>query len=270
MDSPLISCYTVIGRDLRLLKIWLHSIESRAGISRDQFDVNLILWNPAEDVLNYVVENNYRHRVMSFPKAPPGTSDGELVKQYIVNLYVCFDAGYHLCQGKYVLRSGSDQIFSNNYLKNSMQLIEQYEKETGGTALFHLYGVESYEGVNETYGFTNTRHIPMPLVWVDKYNPNYEQFDKLCEALTWDKILTNEQYRLMFKHPTRGYIPHSQGPSWIQRRDLYTSSEGYLSLMKRTGFTGDVIWMDYMESMRVPSVLLHNAFTLHRVRGESS
>jgi len=269
MINPIVSVYTVIGRDPQLLKVWLHSVESRAGLSARLWEIDLVLWNPTDEVLNYVKENGYRHKIF-IPESD----------NYIENLYTAFGMGYEMSRAKYVFRSGSDQIFSKNFLKNSMELIANFEhKYNGQDALFHLYGVESYEGIVASYEYVfnpynkhpSSRHILMPNTWTEdnKYDPNYERFDKLCDALRWDKILTHYEYGLMFKHPTKGYVPHCQGPSWIQKKSLYIEHGPYLKHMKETGFTGDVVWMDVMEAVNVPSVLLHNAFTLHLSRGES-
>lgn len=266
MDK-LISCYTIIGRNVDLLKQWIECVQDRCGLEPDQYELDLVLWKPDQDVLDYAKEHCHQY-VIYDPMKQHGNEN------YVRDLYACWNLGYEMSRCKYVFRSGSDQIFSKNFLKNAMNLIGEYEQPQGldgvsNTAFYHLYTLESWEGSKAAYQRPCSRHIMPQGWWDDLLHPNWTKFDMFCESMSVDKLLTNEEYALPFKHPTRGWIFHTVGASWIQRKSTYDKYGAMIDYVGQGGITGDVELFDRGEKYGVPSLLLGNSFTFHRCKGES-
>jgi hypothetical protein len=150
-----------------------------------------------------------------------------------------------------------------------MELIIDYEKNNDRTAMYHLLTLESWDGSKAAYGRPCSRHI-MPIGWWDDLlNPDWEKFDKFCEAMLVPKLLTNEEYALPFKHPGRGWLFHTVGASWIQQRQVWVDHGPLINYVTNRGVTGDVEIFDRVAECGVPSLLLASAATLHRCKGES-
>ena len=270
MNKPLVSCYTVIGRNVRLLDQWVQCVRSRADY--DNLEINLVLWDPAPDIVQYTIDNNIR--TVTY-KAAEHTYNGAPCHRFVLDLYNCFNLGYEMSRAEYVFRSGSDQIFSKGFIGKAMELILPYEKRdaTGHfekTAFYHQYTMESWDGSKAAYGNPCSRHI-MPIGWWDYiYNPRWDKFDGFCEAISTDKLLTNVDYPLAFRHATKGWVFHTVGASWIQRRDTWERLGPLWTHVGQGGLTGDVEYFDRGDANNIPSLLLHNSFTLHRCKGELS
>jgi hypothetical protein len=121
--APLISVYTVIGRNVDLLDQWISGVCERAGM--DDYAINLVLWNPTAEVMDYVSQmakevsphpNRFKYVIYN---PTDYVFRGHPDHRYVFDLYNCFNMGYEMSPCKYVLRSGSDQIFSKNFLKDS-------------------------------------------------------------------------------------------------------------------------------------------------------
>jgi len=269
MNNPLVSCYTIIGRNVRLLNQWVRNVRDRAGY--DNIEVDLVLWDPEPDIVQYAKDNGCRTVIY---RAADHQFNGHPHHRFVFDLYNCWNLGYQMAQGTHVFRAGSDQIFSHKFLGNAMKLILDYEQldEDGAfekTAFYHLYTMESWDGSKAAYGRPCSRHI-MPIGWWDgMYTPRWDKFDKFCEAISADQLLTNEEYALPFRHATRGWIFHAVGASWIQRRDTWERLGPLWNHVGAGGLTGDVEYFDRGEAQGIPSLLLGNSFTLHRCKGES-
>jgi hypothetical protein len=179
-----------------------------------------------------------------------------------------------MARGEYVFRSGSDQIFNEGFLGNAMRLILPYEvRDADGsvdkTAFYHLYTLESWDGSKAAYGRPCSRHI-MPIGWWnDIYAPALGKFEMFCASMSADVLLTNDEYALPFKHPTKGWMFHTVGASWIQRKDVWERMGDLWNYVGPAGLTGDVEYFDRGAAWGIPSLLLGNSFTLHRCKGES-
>jgi hypothetical protein len=266
-DAPLVSVYTVIGRNVDLLKQWEHNVRTRAGLPEDQYEVDLVLWNAEPDVLDYVKNGNFRYVTYNPLEHYPDAN-------YVRDLYNCFNMGYEMSRAKYVLRSGSDQVFSLDYLRRSMDLILDYEKDGDRTAMYHLLTLESWDGSKSAYGRPCSRHI-MPIGWWDHLLcPRMDKFDAFCEAILTPQLLTNEEYALPFLHPIKGWVFHTVGASWIQQRYVWKKFGPMMNHVGPNGLTGDVEIFDRVASrdpdFQVPSLLINDAATFHRCKGESS
>jgi len=266
-NEPLVSVYTVIGRNVDLLKQWEDNVRTRAEFPEDQYSVDLVLWNPEDDVLKYVESGNFNFVVYRPLEHYPQ-------ENYVRDLYNCFNMGYEMSQAKYVLRSGSDQVFSKGYLGRSMDLILDYEKDGDRTAMYHLLTLESWDGSKAAYGRPCSRHI-MPIGWWDDLlAPRMDKFDAFCEAMLTPHLLTSEEYALPFNHPTRGWIFHTVGASWIQQRYVWKRFGPMINYVGPQGITGDVEIFDRVAhsdpDFPVPSLLIADAATFHRCKGESS
>jgi len=269
MNNPLVSCYTVIGRNVKLLDQWVRCVRDRAGY--DNMEINLVLWDPEPDIIQYAEDHGIRYVIY---RAAEHEFKGHPHHHFVFNLYNCFNLGYEMSQATYVFRSGSDQIFSRGFIGDAMKLILPYENldDEGNfeqTAFYHLYTMESWDGSKAAYGAPCSRHI-MPIGWWDDmYKPDWGKFDTFCQAISADRLLTNDEYALPFRHATRGWMFHTVGASWIQRRDTYERLGALWNHVGPGGLTGDVEYFDRGEQQGIPSLLLSNSFTLHRCKGES-
>lgn len=124
--QPLISAYTIIGRNVRLLEQWLKCVRERSGMKPFEYEIDLVLWDPADDILQYVNDNEIRHTVYDSSKHE---YNGHPDHRFVFDLYNCWQIGTEMSRATYVLRSGSDQLFSKEFLSNSMDLILNYEYE---------------------------------------------------------------------------------------------------------------------------------------------
>ena len=275
--QPLISAYTIIGRNVRLLEQWLKCVRERSGMKPFEYEIDLVLWDPADDILQYVNDNEIRHTVYDSSKHE---YNGHPDHRFVFDLYNCWKIGTEMSRATYVLRSGSDQLFSKEFLSNSMDLILNYEyeltdegfkpREQFCTAFYHLYTLESWNGSKTAYGRPCSRHI-MPLHWHrTHFDFDWGRFDKFCDAMSYPVLLNASEYPLMLHHGARGWIPHCVGASWIQRKDTHYKTGPMINYVKHGGVTGDIDLFDKGDALRIPSLLIHNAFTFHIGKAELS
>ena len=275
--KPLVSAYTIIGRNVRLLDQWIQCVKSRSGMKPFEYEIDLVLWDPADDILQYVNDNKIRYTIYDSSKHE---YRGHPDNRFVFDLYRAWNLGYSMSRASYVFRSGSDQLFSKNFLSNSMDLILNYEYELTDegfkprkedrTAFYHLLTLESWEGSKAAYGRPCSRHI-MPIgIWNDLYSPDWGRFDKFCEAMLVPTLLSNEEYALPLRHPTRGWILHTVGASWIQRKSTWDNIGPLWEHVGINGLTGDLEYFDRGEVLGIPSFLIANAATLHRCKAEAS
>lgn len=88
--------------------------------------------------------------------------------------------------------------------------------------------------------------------------------------MSYPVLLNASEYPLMLHHGARGWIPHCVGASWIQRKDTHYKTGPMINYVKHGGVTGDIDLFDKGDALRIPSLLIHNAFTFHIGKAELS
>lgn len=107
--------YTIIGRDLNLLKGHVENVKNHAGFDKlecpKEFVVILytnsnISPTVTQSIQEYCEDNNIRTVLYN---EPPHLD-------FLHNLYACWNMGYEFAQPGYVFRGGSDQVFLKTVL----------------------------------------------------------------------------------------------------------------------------------------------------------
>jgi hypothetical protein len=115
--------YTIIGKDLNLLKGHVENIKNHAGFDMLQcpkeflmivYRNNRISAHVTNEILDYCHQNDIRTEIYDEP-----------TNNFIENLYACWNLGYEKAKDGFVFRGGSDQVFNKN---SFISLVEQANK----------------------------------------------------------------------------------------------------------------------------------------------
>ena len=209
-----ITCSTVIGHDLDLLRWNLENARARAGIAHDWLVVN---WIPAErpEVAGPIAEWCKRegvkyHAYQGTPK-PDLTSD--VTPWFLKNLYHCFNASYTEAETPWVARMASDQFFSKDWLKNLMTAAERY----GERSVMHCWTVESPVAKHSRHDIQD---------WGSTWQTfDLDRFENYAADLAWryqnQPVIPGDECNLRYFHPTRGMQTRPDGCSWLMTKALF-------------------------------------------------
>jgi hypothetical protein len=255
-----VSCYTIIGHDVGLLDWCVTNARERAGVDHQW---NVINWvnedqsaRGVEDVKQWCAKNNvHYHRFTASPKS----AHPDKTNWFLENLYRGWNMGYEVAKTKWVARMGSDQFFSQDWLKNLLEAADKF----GDDNVYHTWTVESDLA-------RWSRHDVRP--WGQNHAEfDVARFDNYCADMIhrYNNFLgvRGDDCGLYFRHPVKGQQRRPDGVTWLQTKKLWEEL-GPMSDKIEDGVTGDVSYMDSIYDKH-EGFLCPRSISYHLVRGES-
>jgi hypothetical protein len=263
--------YTIIGKDLNLLKGHVENVRNYAGFDRlpceKEFIIIIYRNNnipPAvtESLINYCNENGLTHVIYDEP-----------YNTFIDNLYACWNLGYEKASEGYVFRGGSDQVFSKDSFIRLYEIAENFRiNEPHRKIILQANTIENTTRIREINAIS--RHFTMDLGFTfDTFD--YEGYEKFIARINRDltqEVLTIDDCLKYWGKPTQlqttlGVINRVDGCSWLMTKEEW-SKYGPIPVF-RNGITGDVAIHDTLQLDGYEELLVKDCVTYHFVRGES-
>ena len=256
-----VTCYTLIGDSVDLLRWCVDSASERAGAPHEWTIVN---WKESAAVAGYCADRG--HRVVVLRPAPLpglGAHPEQRTAAFIKSLYAAFNAGYEHSSTKWVARMGSDQFFSKDWLKNLLACAERH----GERAVYHTTPIESPVAKRSRHEIRDWGTTPGEFD-----ERGRDRFDLYADDLAWryrsDPTVLGSECDLWYNHPTRGRQRRADGGTFLMTRDLW-SEFGPMPLVVKNGVAPDVAFIDAILDGGVPNYLCRTSVVYHTVRGES-
>lgn len=262
------TCYTVISRDVNLLRWCVDNARSRAGIDHAWLVCG---WNPTDAILKEC-------ELLGVPCVPHELPDkpglrahpDQQTRWFLKCLYKMWNVGYEHAKTKWVVRMGSDQFFSKNWLKNLMEAAEKY----GERGIYHTWTVESNFAKHSRHETRN---------WGTSWQEfNQLQFDLYADDLIYrtgsTKALPGRECNLWYQHPARGKQTRPDGVTWLQTKELWEEFGPMEDVLNDEKVTGDVAYMDRLydgvaadgsKVDPVPGFLVPRSISYHLVQSEA-
>lgn len=263
--------YTIIGKDLNLLKGHVQNIKSYAGFDKLECEKEFIMIVyrndkiPA-DVTQSLIDYCHSQDIRTVIYDEPTTS-------FIHNLYACWNLGYEAASEGYVFRGGSDQVFNKD---SFVRLYEEAEKlrtnEPNKKFVLQANTIENATRIRQIGAIS--RHFTLDIgVNFDEFNyTEYEEFIEKINAPVTEDLLTIQDCLRYWGRPTKlgtslGQIDRVDGCSWLMTKQDWID-HGPLPVLEN-GITGDVLIHDRMQRAGYVELLVKDCVTYHFVRGES-
>ena len=256
-----VTCYTLIGDNVDLLRWCVDSASERAGVPHSWTIVN---WKESAAVADYCGEHGHHLVVLHPDPLPgPGSHPEQRTAAFIKSLYAAFNAGYDHSSTKWVARMGSDQFFSKDWLKNLLACAERH----GERAVYHTTTIESPVARRSRHEIRDWGTTP-----VEFDERGRSQFDAYADDLAWrfrsDPTVLGSECDLWYNHPTRGRQRRADGCTWLMTKDLWREFSP-MNDQVVLGVAPDVQFMDRIYDAGVSGYLCRTASSYHLVRGES-
>jgi len=261
--------YTIIGRDLNLLKGHVENVLEYAGFNKltceKEFLVivyknNTIPPETTDSILKYCESMNIKTHIYVEPN-----------NNFLINLYNCWNLGYELSDDGYVFRGGSDQVFSKDsfiYLyeeaeklrKNDVKCILQANTFENGERLRQMGSISRHfmKDFGNTFQEFKFNEFENFIVEINR-NVTLSVLDITQSLNTWGKPTSFNS--------SLGHINRTDGCSWLMTKEDWIKF-GPLPPIEN-GITGDVIIHDRMQRAGYLSYIIRDCITYHFVRGES-
>jgi hypothetical protein len=260
--------YTIIGKDLNLLKGHVENIKYHAGFDKltcpKEFLMivyrnNRIPAHVTNEILDYCHANDIRTEIYDEP-----------TNNFIENLYACWNLGYEKSQDGFVFRGGSDQVFNKD---SFISLVEQANKldEEGKKFVLQANTVECKSRLQKINAVS--RHFARDFgESFDNLDLNaFERFVDDLRAGVKEELLGIYKALEYWKHPTPaettvGWINRCDGCSWLMKRQDWVEF-GPLPVFHNM-ITGDVAIHDYLMNAGYRDYIVRDCVTYHFVQGE--
>ncbi len=249
---------TIIGKDARLWSWHVDNVLRNAGLPRDQWDFNAIVFRNektsqkiTDEIIAICEVNDITYHML----------DETINTPFLVRLYKAWNLCQTVGDRPFTLRSGSDQAWYKGSFK---AVLDQYENCPTKPCILQAQTVES--AVAE-----GTRHFKKDFgSWPQDFNE--KAFNKFCETIIQKKLFTIDEAMAEWGHPTTFSssiaTPHNRtdGCSWYQSKELF-KKYGPMPAMEGR-WTGDVIIHDRYERAGIQDYLVGDCITYHLFRGE--
>jgi len=263
--------YTIIGKDLNLLKGHVKNIKEYAGFDELPCEKEFLIIvyrnskipeNITNSLIDYCDSEGIRTVIYDEP-----------IDRFIDNLYACWNLGYEKADDGYIFRGGSDQVFSKN---SFIKLYEEAEKlrinNPDGKYIIQANTIENTSRLKQIGAIS--RHFTLDIgTTFDTFNySEYETFIENINKDVEDNVLTIEQCLKHWGKPTSlgttmGQINRVDGCSWLMTREDWVN-HGPLPVFEG-GVTGDVAIHDRLQRAGYEELMVRDCVTYHFVRGES-
>lgn len=265
------SYYTIIGKDVNLIKGHLNNVKLHAGFDRMDCAKELIVVvyknksipeQVTEEILDVCRQNNAKVIVYD-----------ESSDNFLDNLYACWNLGYEVSEEGWVFRAGSDQAFNYDSFPKLYDVATR-TRENDPKILLNSNTIE--HSIRAMSKGNVSRHI------VENFGDNFDNFDakkfeKFCINLNKnvvEELLTVDQSIKYWGKPTTfrsglGY-PHNrtEGCSWLITKEDWRTY-GPMVPLSFGWLTGDCHLHDKFETAGYKDYLTRDCITYHFFRGES-
>jgi len=256
--------YTIIGKDLNLLKGHVNNVKSHAGfdkLSCDKEFIAIVYKNKkipketTEAILEYCKEQDIKTHIFE-----------EKTDDFLHNLYACWNLGYEKSKDGRIFRGGSDQVFS----RNSFVALEKISRSLEKTIL-QANTIECAARLRKIGA--HSRHIEADFgfnfenISIDGFEHFVEMLNKHCDK---ELLSLNDSLSLWGKptgfNSSIGPINRCDGCSWLMTKEEW---ERFGPLPEiENGVTGDVVIHDRMQAAGYKSFITRDCVTYHFVQGE--
>lgn len=259
--------YTIIGRDLNLLKDHVNNVKEYAGFNRisgDKEFLVIVYKNPnipehvTDDIISYCNSQNIKTHIYNEP-----------TDVFIHNLYACWNLGYEVAKPGYVFRAGSDQVFS----KDSFTSLYECASKAPDKTILQANTIENLTKIQQLG--TVSRHFAKDF-GVNFETFNYNEFEKFCSEINTQvdgELVDISEALRVWGHPTQftssmGVINRADGCSWLMTKDNWETFGPIPAI--ENNVTGDIIIHDRMQMAGYESYIVRDCITYHFVQGESN
>lgn len=260
--------YSIIGKDLNLLKGHVNNIKDYAGFDKLECDKEFIMIvyrnerippHVTQSIVDFCNDNDVR---VVFYDEPDNV--------FLTNLYACWNLGYEAAKDGYVFRGGSDQIFSKD---SFVHLYNVAEKLQGQKVTLHANTIECASRLAKIGSWS--RHFTLSLG--ETYEEfDYKEFENFISNI--NAGVTQEYFDVykalqLWNHPTSflssmGVINRCDGNSWLMTREDWVK-HGPLPVMFNNT-TGDCVINDILQQNGYMDYIVRDCITYHFVQGEST
>lgn len=262
--------YTIIGKDLNLLKGHLDNIKMYAGFDSIQAEKEIIVIvyknkkipeETTNKILKYCDENHVKTVIFN-----------ETTDNFLENLYACWNLGYEKADEGYVFRGGSDQVFSKNSFSVLYEIAEKIRTTIPEKKVILQANTIECESRIKLIG-ANSRHFTKDFGYTfDTFNYTaFEDFINSINKSVKEKILSIEMALKYWGKPTQlegklGILNRTDGCSWLMTKQDWINHgpippiENYI--------TGDVIIHDRFMENGYENYIVRDCVTYHFVQGE--
>jgi len=257
-----ITAYTIIKDDIELLNWCIINAHRRAGVDVDWLIIlagaNKKTEGYCKEVQEAFPEMNLKYVI--HPEKQSATISDKTTR-FLHNLYACFNMGYQHAETKWVVRMGSDQYFSRQWLHHLMAAADRW----GERHTYHTWTVESPAAGRSRHPIEH-----FGTVW-DEFDER--RWDQYCNDIQRrhanQKALTAVEASLYHSHPARGKQLRPDGVTWLQTKALWEEFGPLHDGINEEGVTGDVSYMDKLSDNGIPALQVPSSLSYHLVRGES-
>lgn len=259
--------YTIIGKDLNLLKGHTKNVKEYAGFDKltcEKEFLVIVYKNKnipeyiTQEILNWCSENDIRTYVYEEPN-----------DVFLTNLYACWNLGYEQAKDGWVFRGGSDQVFSKDSFLHLYRLAEETKDKK---YILQVNTIENRERL-KIMGVTS-RHLTMNFGnnFKDfKFN-HFEFYVNHINKKIKKELLTFKDSINAWNKPTKfesslGIIDRVDGVSWLMKREDWIKY-GPLPPIEK-GITGDIIIHDRLQTAGYEEFIVRDCVSYHFVQGES-
>lgn len=259
--------YTIIGKDLNLLKGHINNIKDYAGFDKltCEKEILVIVYRnqsiPKEvtnQIIDYCNSQNIRTHIYDEPNSI-----------FIQNLYACWNLGYELSTDGYIFRGGSDQVFSKDSFIHLYESAEKLRKETPNKKF--ILQANTIENIQRA---PQSRHL-LKSFGFSFQEFNYKEFEEYINKINegvQEEILDITQSLKYWGKPlpiwtSLGRIDRVDGCSWLMTKQDFIE-HGPLPVIINN-ITGDVLIHDRLQISGYEEFIVKNCITYHFVRGES-
>tara|TARA_R100000278_G_scaffold94994_1_gene72521 strand:+ start:326 stop:1120 length:795 start_codon:yes stop_codon:yes gene_type:complete len=256
--------YSIIGRDIDLLKGHVENVKNYAGFDRLTCEKEFLMIvyknstisdSVTSDILSFCEDNNIKTHVYEEPN-----------NNFLTNLYACWNLGYEKAMDGYVFRGGSDQFFSKD---SFLKLYDQAVKFD--RCILQANTVENLDRTRELGA--QSRHF------CKSFGQNFSEmkvheFEAFCDNINKNapEVLDINTALSVWGKPTSftssiGHINRTDGCSWLMKKSDWEEFGPMPPI--ENGITGDVVIHDRMQTAGYENYIVRDCVTYHFVRGES-
>ena len=258
--------YTIIGKDINLLKGHVENVKKYAGFDQlacEKEFIVILYHNPT--IPAHITDELYSYCESQDIKV---IKYREFYTTFIQNLYMSWNLGYNHSDEGYVFRGGSDQFFSKNSFVALYDAAQKLREQGESKFILQANTIE------------NAERSPQSRHYIKNFGDTFEnfklqEFEKFCDEMNegiTQEILDIDDCLAYWQKPTPihcslGLINRVDGCSWMMTKEDW-DRYGPLKVIEG-GITGDVLIHDVLQTAGYEEYIVRDCITYHFVRGES-
>lgn len=258
---------TIIGRNPHIYKKHIDNVLKNAGLPRSMWNFHVIIYknetipqNITEELVRISNDNDIGYEIFN-------EQGGR--KNFLANLYHCWNHCQTVGDTPLNVRAGSDQAFNKNAFLNMINAWDSFQDtfDNDKVVLFH----NLIENVKNS---PRSRHI------LKDWGTNWDNFDEksfqdwcdqngVSSLADWD--MSNKLWGAPRNKPGLLSNDRADGASWIQSKALfqeYGPMPPIYTSGRMAGKTGDIGYMEKMRDAGIQFYIIGDSHTYHFAQGE--